>query len=74
MNHDTLFHIDETLDDAQRKQLNEQLLQEFGSSAQPHESNKPHLFFFPCDPLKAPPHEVIQHIKQHGYHAQVVDL
>ena len=74
MTHDILLHIDETLDPQQQLELLNGLAEQFGIDARAHDSSKPHLLFLPSDPRKAPPHAVLEAVRQSGYHAQLVDL
>jgi hypothetical protein len=74
MTRDILLHIDETLEPPQQQVLRSGLAEQFGITPRAHNSSKPHLLFLPCDPLKAPPHAVLEAVRQAGYHAQLVDL
>lgn len=74
MSHDILMHIDETLDTRQQQALRNTLAEQFGIDPRSHDSSKPHLLFLPSDPHKAPPHAVLEAVRQNGYHAQLVDL
>ncbi|MFO7592844.1 MAG: hypothetical protein R6X15_02210 [Pseudomonadota bacterium] len=74
MTHDILLHIDETLDHQQQQKLRTALAEQFGIDARAHDSSKPHLLFLPSDPRKAPPHAVLEAVRQNGFRAQLVDL
>lgn len=69
MTHETLMHIDETLDDRQLHDLQEA----FGADTHFH-STKPHLLFVNFDPERVKPHELIAAVERQGVHAQLIDF
>lgn len=74
MSHDIMLHIDESLDAQQQQHLRDDLARRFGLEATAHTSNQPHLMFLASDPVKAPPHKLVEAVQEAGFHAQLVDL
>jgi hypothetical protein len=71
---ETLLHIDETLDPAQR----DELLAWLGNrpeGLQPHmKSDKEHLLFVAYDPDEMCPHDLVAIVNERGLHAHLIDL
>lgn len=75
MSTDVLIHLQEPLDERARQDLLERVRQRLGVAAMPvHHSCKPHLLFFPTDAVSAPPHQVVQAVRELGHRARLVDL
>jgi hypothetical protein len=74
MIHDVLIHTQQALNEGQRQTLLKSLGDQLGISLGVHHSDKPHLVFVPTDPQKAPPHTVLQAVREQGYQAVLVDL
>ncbi|EGV28432.1 hypothetical protein ThidrDRAFT_3797 [Thiorhodococcus drewsii AZ1] len=71
---DVMLHIEEALDSETKQQLVARLAEQLGVSGETHHSEKPHLLFFPTDPVHAPPHRVLAAVREQGYQVQIVDL
>ncbi|MBK1642705.1 hypothetical protein CKO12_12660 [Chromatium okenii] len=74
MPRDVMLHIDERLDADAQHRLIVLLAERFGITTDIHNSTKPHLLFFSTHPDHAPPHLIIEAVRELGYHAQLVDL
>ncbi|NEV60671.1 hypothetical protein [Thiorhodococcus minor] len=71
---DVMLHFKEALDAKTKKQLVTTLAERLGVSTEAHQSAKPHLMFFPTDPVRSPPHRILAAVREQGYQAQIVDL
>jgi hypothetical protein len=71
---DVMLHFKEALDAKTRQQLVTTLAERLGVSAEAHQSAKPHLMFFPADPVRSPPNRILAAVREQGYQAQIVDL
>jgi hypothetical protein len=74
MSGDVMLHVKQTLDAEQRRSLLAYLNDRLGTARDAHDSVKPHLLFVSIDPAKAPPHAVLDAVRQRGYDARLVDL
>jgi hypothetical protein len=74
MSRDLMLHLSEGLDEGERRRLLAYLDDRLGGGVDALDSRKPHLLFVPTDPEKAPPHAVLEAVRQRGYHARLVDL
>ena len=74
MSGDVMLHVKQTLDAEQRRSLVAYLDDRLGIGWDAHDSIKPHLLFVSTDPEKAPPHAVLDAVRQCGYDARLVDL
>jgi len=71
---DVMLHFNEGLDPETKQQLVTTLAERLGVSTAPHHSAKPHLMFFPTDPVRSPPHRILAAVRELGYQVQIVDL
>jgi hypothetical protein len=70
---DLLPHIRERLD-GDGQTLLADLKRRPGLTSPAHASAKPHLPFCPAEPLRVPPHLVLQAVRERGCHAWLVEL
>ena len=71
---DVMLHFKEALDAETKQRLVTSLAERLGVSTEAHHSAKPHLMFFPTDPVRSPPHRILAAVREQGYQAQIVDL
>lgn len=71
---DLVIHVNETLGPAERVSLEEKLRKVEGVIAPRFNRETPHLLLVAYDPEEADSHNLLNRVKDSGYHAQLIGM
>lgn len=71
---ETLMHINEALNERQKRNLLISLGNRRGGLESRFESSHPNMLFVAYDPLRTRPHELLKITSRAGYHARLIDF
>ena len=74
MYRDVMLHVSQDLSTDALRSLGAHVDRRMGVKVKAHASSKPHLFFFEADLDRAPPHAIVEAVRDYGCDAKLVDL